>query len=73
MGVLTLLQTALLAVIVIAANYLSVNHHARLDLSRTEDYSLSPATTRYLESDAVSGREKAGEMDHGIPAEFSVL
>jgi hypothetical protein len=58
MGTLSVLQTALLAVIVIAANYLAVNHYARLDLSRTVDYSLSPATTRYVKSDAVRGREK---------------
>ena len=56
MGTLSVLQTLLLAVIVVAANYLSVNHHARLDLSRAVDYSLSPSTTRYLKSDVVRGR-----------------
>lgn len=57
-GTLSALQTVLLAVIVFAANYLSVNHYARVDLSRAVDYSLSPATKRYLKSDAVRGREK---------------
>jgi hypothetical protein len=57
-GALSVLQTALLAVIIVAANYLSANHHARLDLSRAIDYSLSPATTRYVKSKAVRGREK---------------
>ncbi len=56
MGTLSLLQTALLAVILIALNYLSVHHHARLDLSRTADYSLSPASQRYLKSEALRGR-----------------
>lgn len=58
MGTLAVLQTVLLVVIVIAANYLSMNHYARLDSSRAVDYSLSPATTRYLKSDAIRGREK---------------
>ena len=34
MGTLSVLQTALLAVIVIALNYLAVHHYTRLDLSR---------------------------------------
>jgi hypothetical protein len=57
-GTLSVLQTALLTVIVIAANYLAVNHYARLDLSRAVDYSLSPSTKRYVKSDTVRGREK---------------
>lgn len=57
-GFLSVLQTVLLVVIIIAGNYLAVNHYSRLDLSRTVDYSLSPATERYLEGDAVCGRQK---------------
>ncbi|MES2996612.1 MAG: Gldg family protein [Verrucomicrobiota bacterium] len=49
-GTLSLLQTALLAIIVIGANYLALHHFQRWDLSRSEDYSLSPATKRYLQS-----------------------
>ncbi|MDP3849461.1 MAG: Gldg family protein [Luteolibacter sp.] len=56
MGTLSVLQTALLAVILLALNYLSVHHHARLDLSRAGDYSLSSASRRYLKSEALGGR-----------------
>jgi hypothetical protein len=48
----------LLAVSVIALNYLAVHHYARLDLSRSADYSLSSATGRYLKSKALRGRGK---------------
>jgi hypothetical protein len=58
LGTLTVLQTALLAVIVIALNYVSVHQHSTLDLSRTRDYSLSPATRNYLASDSVRDRAK---------------
>jgi len=58
MGALSVLQTALLAVIVIALNYLAAHHHAGIDLSRGGDYSLSPATRHYLRSDALRGRQK---------------
>jgi hypothetical protein len=57
MGVLSFLQIALLAVILIALNYLAVHHYARIDASRAADYSLSPATKRYLEDTAIRGRE----------------
>ncbi len=57
-GTMSVLQTLLLAVIIIAGNYLAVNHYLRLDLSRAVDYSLSPATMRYVKSDAVRGRGK---------------
>jgi len=58
LGSLSVLQTALLAVIVIAANYLSLHHYLRTDLSRAADYSLSPATKHYLASPTLRGREQ---------------
>lgn len=58
MGTLSVLQTALLAVGVIALNYLAVHHYTRVDLSRSADYSLSSATGRYLKSKALRGRGK---------------
>jgi hypothetical protein len=58
MGMLSVLQTVLLAVIVITLNYLAVSHYTRSDLSRTADYSLSPATKRYLKSEALANRDK---------------
>ena len=58
MGTLSVLQTAFLIVVVIALNYLAMHHHARLDMSRGADYSLSSATARYLGSDALSGRDQ---------------
>jgi hypothetical protein len=57
-GTLSVLQTALLAVILISLNYLSVHHHRVLDLSQSGDYSLSPASRRYLQSESVRGRGK---------------
>ena len=58
LGSLSVLQIALLALIVLAANYLSFHHYLRTDLSRTADYSLSPATKHYLASPTVRNREK---------------
>ena len=58
MGTLSVLQTALLAVIVIALNYLAIHHYTRADLSRAGDYSLSSATKRYLASKPLADREK---------------
>ncbi|MEY5013551.1 MAG: hypothetical protein RLY69_1266, partial [Verrucomicrobiota bacterium] len=52
-GSLSAFQSMLLAFVVICANYLSFHHYQRIDLSRGADYSLSPATRRYLASDAV--------------------
>lgn len=57
-GTLAAVQTALLAIIIIALNYLAVNHYTRVDLSRGGDYSLSSSTRRYLAGAALSGREK---------------
>ncbi len=57
MGSLAVLQTTLLAVILIALNYLAVHHFHRIDASRSADYTLSPATRNYLSSDAVQSRQ----------------
>lgn len=57
-GSLSVLQTVLLAAIVIAVNYLAIHHYERLDLSRSGDYTLSSATQRYLASEDLSKRDK---------------
>lgn len=57
-GSLAVVQIALLAVCLIAANYLSALYYARADLSRSADYTLSQATKRYLASPALAAREK---------------
>jgi len=56
-GSLSVIQIVLFVVIVIAVNYLSSQYYERRDLSRTEDYTLSPATIRYLQSDALKNRK----------------
>ena len=58
MGTLSVLQVVFAALILIGLNYLSQGHYARVDLSRSADYTLSSATRRYLESEALSRREK---------------
>ena len=60
LGTLSVIQTALLAVFLLALNYLTASHFLRADLSREGNYTLSPATTRYLESAAV--RERPSPM-----------
>jgi ABC-type uncharacterized transport system len=57
-GTLSVVQIVLLAILLIALNYLAAHHFTRVDLSREAAYTLSPATTRYLKDPAVSGREK---------------
>jgi len=57
-GTLSVLQTALLALILITLNYLAVHHYARIDLSRGSDYSLSSSTRRYLTSAALAKRDQ---------------
>lgn len=57
-GMLSILQAFSVLVIVAAANYLVLHHYQRWDLSRSGDYSLSPATKRYLAGDALGKREK---------------
>lgn len=56
-GSLSVIQIVLFAVILLAVNYLSSQYYERRDLSRAGDYTLSPATTRYLQSDAVKNRK----------------
>ncbi len=58
LGSLSVLQTALLAIIVISLNYLAAHHYSRTDLSRSADYSLSPATRHYLQADAIQHRKQ---------------
>ncbi len=58
LGTLSVLQIVLLAVILIALNYLAVHHFTRLDLSREAAYTLSPSTKSYLESPALGGRKE---------------
>jgi hypothetical protein len=60
LGTLSVIQTALLAVFLLALNYLTASHFLRADLSREGNYTLSPASTRYLESAAV--RERPSPM-----------
>ena len=55
-GTLSVLQVVLVAVTLLAFNYLTARHFTRLDLSRERNYTLSSATSRYLASDALSSR-----------------
>ena len=57
-GTLSVLQVALLALTLVAINFLAARHFTRIDLSRDGDYTLSPATTRYLASAALANRAK---------------
>jgi len=58
LGTLSVVQIALVGVTLIALNYLTARHFTRIDLSRDSNYTLSPATGRYLASDALSSRAK---------------
>lgn len=53
---LSVVQTLLLAIAVLAINYLSFTHYGRADLSRSANYSLSSSTRGYLESPALQER-----------------
>lgn len=57
-GTLSVLQIVLMAVFLIALNYVASPHFKRWDLTREGTYSLSSATTRYLADPAVTGRAK---------------
>jgi hypothetical protein len=57
-GSLSVVQILLLGLSLIALNYITARHFTRLDLSRDGNYSLSPASTRYLNSAALAGRSK---------------
>lgn len=56
-GTVSTIQVVLLALTLIAVNYLAARHYTRADLSRGADYSLSTATARYLTSPAIANRE----------------
>ena len=57
-GVVSVLQIVLVALTLIALNYLAARHYMRVDLSRDRNYTLSPATIRYLASEALAKRAK---------------
>ncbi|RYD27586.1 MAG: hypothetical protein EOP87_20955, partial [Verrucomicrobiaceae bacterium] len=57
-GTLSVLQIVLLAIFLIALNYMAATHVKRWDFSRDGAYTLSSSTTRYLKDKAVAGREK---------------
>lgn len=58
MGFLSILQVILLLVAMICLNYISAHNFARADHSRAADYSLSNWSLNYLESEAISRRER---------------
>lgn len=72
-GTLSVLQILLLAIFLGAINYLSLHHFWRADLSRGNDYSLSPATKNYLASDAIRKRETPVKWIMGLPPQLAVL
>ncbi len=57
-GFLAVVQTLLLLVALIFGNYLVSQNPSRADYSRTRDYTLSSSTKRYLESEAITDRER---------------
>lgn len=61
-GTLSLLQLGLVSVILLALNYLSLNHFWRKDLSQDQDYSLSNATRNYLDAPHWEKREQPVKM-----------
>ncbi len=58
LGTLSVVQIVLLAVILIALNYLASHHYTRIDLSREAAYTLSPSTKSYLKSPALRERKE---------------
>jgi hypothetical protein len=58
LGTLSVVQIVLLAVILIALNYLASHHYKRIDLSREAAYTLSPSTKSYLKSPALKDRKE---------------
>jgi hypothetical protein len=57
-GSIVALQLALAIAAFLAGNYLSATHHRNWDLSKNNQYTLSPLTTRLLASDAIQNRER---------------
>ncbi|MGL4400058.1 MAG: hypothetical protein ACRCXD_09335, partial [Luteolibacter sp.] len=58
LGTLSAVQIVLLAVILVALNYLASQHFTRIDLSREAAYSLSSATQSYLKGPVVKERKE---------------
>lgn len=56
-GVLSIIQIVLLAILLVCSNYLAYRQRWRADLSRDKDYELSSATTHYLRSKAIQDHE----------------
>lgn len=56
LGTLSVLQIVLLAVFLLALNYLAALHFTRMDLSREATYTLSSSTRNYLRDKAVRER-----------------
>ncbi len=56
LGTLSVLQIVLLAIFLLALNYLAALHFTRIDLSREANYTLSPSTRNYLKDQAVRER-----------------
>ena len=56
-GTISVLQVVLLAALLLAANFISLQHYQRFDASREGAYTLSPATLRYI-SEGMEGREQ---------------
>ena len=62
-GLLSFLQVVLVGIVFLAGNFLSSQHHRPYDMSDDLGFTLSPSTTRYLQSEPLlSGREDPVEM-----------
>ncbi len=57
-GFLSIFQIVLFLAIVVFANYLASQNYTRADRSRTADYTLSSSSENYLESEAITARER---------------
>ena len=57
LGTLAIIQLALTLLSVVLLNFLSCTNHQRLDLTRHEDFTLSPTTKQYLQSPEVRSRQ----------------
>lgn len=67
-GFLSVMQIAFVLAIFLAVNFLSSQVHQPLDLSDDLGFTLSPSTTRFLESDTVRDRETPIRMVVAFPA-----
>ncbi|MEO5914344.1 MAG: Gldg family protein [Luteolibacter sp.] len=57
-GTLSVLQIVLLAITLIALNYLAAHHYKRIDYSREGNYTLSSRTKDYLKGKVLTDRQK---------------